>query len=470
MSIVAAYTVPHPPLIIPAVGRGEEAVIADTVAALDDVAQRIAMHEPDTIVITSPHAPAFRDGFFISQTPIEKGSMAAFGQPQENLSVHIDVPFAQLLAKNIESKGLPCAPARLGFDEIDHGAYVPLYFLNKKLDLDQVQIVRIGLSGLSAESHELLGEQISKTANELGKKCVLIASGDWSHKLKPEGPYGFVPEGPAFDENLANIFQSGKLEQLFAMDPVICEAAAECGLRSFQIMAGALEDTEFTAELLSYEGPFGVGYGVAAFEVIADIDTNSAESAGRKSVIQPPIEDDCDPLIALARETVDTYISSGKLPKVPSKFPEEYTKRAAGVFVSLHEHGNLRGCIGTISACQPSIAEEVIANAVSASTADPRFPAVRPDELDYLEYSVDVLGEAEPIHSYGELDPKKYGVIVTKGWKRGLLLPDLDGVDTVEDQVAIAKRKAGIAPDEDVELERFEVIRHSFGGEPRVQP
>lgn len=467
MGIIAAYTVPHPPLIVPAVGRGEEDAIVDTVTALDDVAQRIASHAPDTIVIISPHAPAFRDGFFLSQTPIETGSMATFGQPQENLSVHIDEQFAQMLAKNMEENGLPCAPARLGFDEIDHGTYVPLYFLNEELDLDKVQIVRIGLSGLSAESHELLGKLVSETANELGKKCVLVASGDWSHKLKPEGPYGFVLEGPEFDKELANIFRSGKLDRLFKMDPIMCETAAECGLRSFQIMAGALEGTEYTSELLSYEGPFGVGYGVAAFEVVSNKNDRSTSHSESGNDQNDPVGS-CDPLVALARATVDEYINSGKLPSIPANFPEEYTKRTAGIFVSLHEHGDLRGCIGTISACQPSIAEEVIANAVSASTSDPRFPAVRPDELDYLEYSIDVLGEAEPVNSYDELDPKKYGVIVTKGWKRGLLLPDLDGVDTVEDQVAIAKRKAGIASDEDVELERFEVIHHSIGGEPRV--
>lgn len=467
MSIVAAYTVPHPPLIVPAVGRGEEAVIAETTAALDNISQRIAQHKPDTIVITSPHAPAFRDGFFVSQTPVENGSMATFGQPQEALSVHIDTQFAQKLANVMEQNGLLCAPARRGFDEIDHGTYVPLYFLSKAIDLNEAEIVRIGLSGLPDKDHKLLGELIAETANDLERKCVLVASGDWSHKLKPEGPYGFVPEGPKFDEELAGIFRSGELQKLFEMDPALREAAAECGLRSFQIMAGALEGTEFTAELLSYEGPFGVGYGVAAFEVVGSSNAQKKETDESVEGTQVSLENR-DPLVALARATVDEYISTGNLPSIPSNFPEEYLNRTAGVFVSLHEHGNLRGCIGTISACQPSIAEEVIVNAVSASTSDPRFPAVRPDELDHLEYSVDVLGEPERIDSFEDLDPKKYGVIVTKGWKRGLLLPDLEGVDTAEDQVAIAKRKAGIALDEPVELERFEVIRHNVGGEARA--
>ena len=157
-----------------------------------------------------------------------------------------------------------------------------------------------------------------------------------------------------------------------------------------------------------------------------------------------------------------------ELPLLPAGVPDELLKRRAGVFVSLHKGGDLRGCIGTISATRGSIAQEILQNGISACSHDPRFPPVRPDELDYLEYSVDVLGDAEPIDSPAALDPKRYGVIVTKGWKRGLLLPNLDGVDAVEYQLAIAKQKAGISPaDSNVQLERFEVVRHTIGGEPR---
>ena len=175
-----------------------------------------------------------------------------------------------------------------------------------------------------------------------------------------------------------------------------------------------------------------------------------------------------DPHIALARLTVETYVKTGRAAALPDDVPDELLERRAGVFVSLHEHGELRGCIGTIAATTGSVAEEILQNGISACSRDPRFPAVRVEELDYLEYSVDVLGDAEPIDSPALLDVVRYGVIVTKGWKRGLLLPNLEGVDTVAYQLEIAKRKAGIDPaDDDVELERFEVVRHTRGGEPR---
>ena len=151
---------------------------------------------------------------------------------------------------------------------------------------------------------------------------------------------------------------------------------------------------------------------------------------------------------------------TGRKIQAPKGLPRELYSQRAGAFVSIKEDGQLRGCIGTIQAVRSSLAEEIIDNAISASSRDPRFPAVEPEELDRLVISVDVLGETEPVASPDELDVKRYGVIVSKGHKRGLLLPNLEGVDTVEEQIDIAKRKAGISRDEEVRLERFEVVRH----------
>ena len=168
-----------------------------------------------------------------------------------------------------------------------------------------------------------------------------------------------------------------------------------------------------------------------------------------------------DAYVTLARNTIENYIKNGTIIEKPLNLPEEMLKRKAGTFVSLHKDGDLRGCIGTISPLRGCIADEIISNAISASVRDPRFSPVRPDELPFLEYSVDVLSDTESISSPEELDVKRYGVIVTKGNRRGLLLPNLEGVDTVSEQIDIARRKAGIAPDEEgVELERFEVVRH----------
>lgn len=167
-----------------------------------------------------------------------------------------------------------------------------------------------------------------------------------------------------------------------------------------------------------------------------------------------------DAYVQLARETIEEYVRTGRKMEIPENLPGEMYTSRAGVFVSVKKEGRLRGCIGTIQAVQASVAEEIIENAVSASAKDPRFSPIEPKELDKLSISVDVLGDTEAIDSPKQLDVKRYGVIVTKGYRRGLLLPNLSGVDTVEEQIAIAKQKAGIGAEEEVRLERFEVIRH----------
>ena len=497
MAIVGAIAVPHPPLIVPAVGRGDQARIQATIDAYEQAVRKLLAAQPDCLVVTSPHAPMFRDGFHVTTDTTLDGSMARFRAPHERIHARCDTEFAYAIAARANEAGIACVGSEQYRDDMDHGTYVPLYFVREAYaaaspdasDDLPCPIVRIGLSGLSPQTHRELGRIIAAVAESLGRRVGFIASGDLSHKLLEEGPYGFAPEGPVFDERIGEVFSSGDLEGLFDFDEDFCERAAECGLRSFQIMAGALDGIDCDIEMLSNEGPFGVGYGVATCMPcaadVAEEDVDGQEgcaeprervSAASESASVFAAADatddaglaDMDPHIALARLSVETFVKTGRPAQLPADVPSELLSRRAGVFVSLHEHGDLRGCIGTIVATTGSVAEEILQNGISACSQDPRFPAVRPDELDYLDYSVDVLGDAERISSPAQLDPKRYGVIVTKGWKRGLLLPNLDGVDTVEYQLAIAKQKAGINPaDDDVQLERFEVVRHTRGGKPR---
>lgn len=165
------------------------------------------------------------------------------------------------------------------------------------------------------------------------------------------------------------------------------------------------------------------------------------------------------PLVKLAKETVEKFVLEGETAQIPAELSPEM-KESAGVFVSIKKNGALRGCIGTFSPCTKNVACEIIQNAISAAAQDPRFPPVSPEELNALEYSVDVLTEPEKVASKRELAPKKYGVIVKSGECRGLLLPDLEGVDTVDEQIRIAAMKAGIHLSEKMELYRFEVKRY----------
>ena len=298
-------------------------------------------------------------------------------------------------------------------------------------------------------------------ADELNRKIFFIASGDLSHKLEGSH-YGTVPEGAQFDSEVMENLGGADFLKLLTMNNVMCNRAAECGLRSFWIMAGALDKKAVRAERLSYEGTFGVGYGIVYFNVGEEdskrdflnqlFKFKKYESEKRKATE--------DAFVKLARYSLETFVKTHKPAELPKDLPEELMNRRAGAFVSLHKEGNLRGCIGTIMATRDNLAEEIIQNAISACSKDPRFDPVEIDELDDIEYSVDVLGEPERAFSIKELDVKRYGVIVENGGRRGLLLPDLEGVDTPEQQISIAKRKAGIRPEEKVTLWKFEVIRH----------
>jgi AmmeMemoRadiSam system protein A len=250
--------------------------------------------------------------------------------------------------------------------------------------------------------------------------------------------------------------------ELLDFDSTFCDKAAECGHRSFVIMGGAFDGTAVRAERLSHQDVTGVGYGICTF-----YPEGADESRHFLDLKLEAIEEELnakraasDEYVKLAREAVEAYVLRGEVLKVPAGLPAEMLSARAGAFVSIHEHGELRGCIGTIAPTRSSVAEEIIGNAISASTRDPRFPAIKADELPWLEINVDVLGEPEDIESEADLDVKRYGVIVSCGRKRGLLLPDLDGVDTPRQQVDIAMKKGGIHRFEKYKLQRFEVIRH----------
>lgn len=469
MGILAAYMFPHPPLIIPEVGGGEEKGIQDTVDAYEEAARRIAALEPETIVLLSPHQVMYGDYFHISPGKGAKGDFGQFRAAQVKVEAVYDREFTDRLCCLAAEKELPAGTLGERDGRLDHGTMVPLYFVNRHWR--EYRLVRIGLSGLPLIRHYELGQCVKAAAESLNRRTVVIASGDLSHRLKEDGPYGYQKEGPEYDSRIMDVMGRGAFGELFKFSEEFCDKAGECGHRSFTIMAGALDRSRILSQRLSYEGPFGVGYGVCCYSVEGDDPERDFgeqyEQGLRQEILARKGQEDA--YVALARQTIEAYVGRGERPPLPQGLPREMYHRRAGVFVSIKEDGRLRGCIGTLQAVRASLAEEIVENAVSASTGDPRFSPVEPWELDRLVISVDVLGDMEKISSQAELDPLRYGVVVTKGRKRGLLLPNLEGVDTVEEQVAIAKRKAGIGEWEKAELERFEVVRHEAGVLP-LQP
>ncbi len=460
MAIIAGFMVPHPPMIVPEIGRGSEAQIEATTKAYERVADEIANLEPETIIITSPHSVMYADYFHISPGCTARGNFAGFGATGVRFNECYDTDLVSEICRLADEEHFPAGIMGERDPALDHGTIVPLWFIRNKYK--DGKIIRTGLSGLPLIDHYRFGMIIRKAAENTGRRTVIVASGDLSHKLQEYGPYGFAPEGPKYDERIMDVMGSARFGELLEFEGSFCDKAAECGHRSFVIMAGAFDGLSVKATRLSHQDVTGVGYGICTFYP-GDPDERRHFLDLRMTALQKELDvkrAGSDEYVKLARKAVEAYVLGRKTISVPEDLPTELTDCRAGAFVSIHEHGELRGCIGTIVPTRSSLAEEIIGNAISASTRDPRFPAITPDELPWLEINVDVLGEAEDIASEDELDVKRYGVIVTSGRKRGLLLPDLDGVDTVRQQVDIALKKGGIGKHEKYSLKRFEVIRH----------
>ena len=464
MAVAAGIMVPHPPLIVPDVGRGQEILIKDTIKAYQEAAGMAAELKPDTIVVISPHAVMYADYFHVSPGKEARGDFGRCMAPQIGVEAGYDEAFVRELDRLCGDDGFPMGTEGEREKELDHGTLVPLYFINQHYR--DYKLVRIGGSGLSFADHYRAGRYIARAAENLGRSVFIVASGDLSHKLRGDGPYGYSVQGPEYDERIMDVMGKAEFGELLAFPEDFCEKAGECGHRSFAMMAGAMDKKAVMPRRLTYEGPFGVGYGICTFRVTGDDGRRGFlelyESCQREACKKRQMEE--DDYVSLARRSLEYYVHEGRMipfGRAEEGLPEEMLQTRAGVFVSVRKGGALRGCIGTIEPVCRNIAEEIIQNAVSAGIHDPRFPSVRREELSFLEYSVDVLGETEQIQGEDQLDPLRYGVIVTKGRKRGLLLPNLEGVDTVREQLSIARQKAGIGEDEtDVQLERFEVIRH----------
>lgn len=459
MSVVFCGVCPHPPIMVPQVGRGRDQEVANTQQAMLELGRRIKASGAQTLVMITPHGAVFADAIGISVFPELRGDLSQFNAPDVIFDLDNDLDLVQAIKKFTRQKGVPVVDvdsklvARYRLDNyLDHGVTVPLYFIREAGV--NLPLVHVSMGMLPLGELYTFGMAVQEAARDLGKPVAVIASGDLSHRLTKDAPAGYDPAGLVFDLKIKELLEQVDVPGFLHFDPELVEQAGQCGLRPIVMMLGTMDGREVQSEVLSYQGPFGVGYLVAALKP-------GAPAAHRHALAGPGPKNESFP-VRVAREALTWHYDKNrkKKPFQPPQVPEEFAGRRAGAFVTLKKHGQLRGCIGTIAPVYGSLVEEIAANAVSAATRDTRFNPVTKEELDQLEISVDVLTTPQRVDSTSQLDPKKYGVIVSHRGRRGLLLPDLEGVDTVEQQVGIARQKAGIAPGEPVQLERFEVIRY----------
>lgn len=322
----------------------------------------------------------------------------------------------------------------------DHLAHVYEHSIEVQIPFLQyfkpdIRLVPIILSHAGGDVYREIGMAIASAIKELKREAVILASSDMTHYESQES---------AQQKDRLAIAAILGLNEDDLLEKIVQFSISMCGYApAVALITAAKELGVSETELVGYQTSGDVTGDYSAVVGYAGIILKGARMS---------------PLTRLAKETVEAYIREGKTLQLEELAPE--MKEKAGVFVSIHKFGDLRGCIGTFEPTRNNVAEEVVSNAISSATRDPRFPPVTPGELKDLTYSVDVLTRPEPVESPEQLDPKRYGVIVEAGWRKGLLLPDLEGVDSVDYQIAICRQKAGIMPDEPVKLYRFEVKRY----------
>ncbi|HEX7721493.1 MAG TPA: AmmeMemoRadiSam system protein A [Pyrinomonadaceae bacterium] len=463
-SLVFAGIAPHPPIMVPEVGRESSIEVQNSISAMAELTARVISSKAETVVIISPHGPLEANAFIAYDGPKLFGDFANFRAPTTTVHAELDDELLDEITRAAANEHL--IVMRIRDVDLDHGTSVPLYFLQRNGWTGRV--IALGYSFLSSEDHVRFGNCVRAAIEKLGRRVAFIASGDLSHRLKRDAPAGYNPHAHLFDEEVVDAIRSCTTDRILDIDQEVRRTAGECGYRSMLVAIGATRDLDSNCEVISYEAPFGVGYLVAQLAgrgsgtgplAIASGLTSSAPNQGGDS---NPLTSASSSVASLARRTIEAFITSNTVIDPPADLPDLFNARA-GCFVSIKTRdGDLRGCIGTIEPVKDTLGEEIIANAISAATRDPRFTPVRAAELPNLKYSVDVLSAPEPC-SFDDLDPKIYGVIVEdeSEFRRGLLLPDLEGIDTAEQQVEIASGKAGLTPDADVKLFRFRAERYS---------
>ena len=435
--------------MVPEVGREASVEVRNSIDAMADLTERVIRSGAETVVLISPHAPLERDAFVAYDGPQLYADFANFRAPTATVQAQLDDELLSEITRIAAEQNLGTIRIK-GFD-LDHGTAVPLYFLQRYGWNGRV--VALGYSFLPDEDHVKFGRCIRQAIEGVGRPVAFIASGDLSHRLKLEAPAGYNPQAHLFDEEVVGAIRSCATKRIVDLDPELRRMAGECGYRSMLVAIGVAQELDPSCEVISYEAPFGVGYLVAQLAAGRSADILSAQRAERA---QDPDTEAGPELPALARAVVETFVKEGKAIPAPDS-SSDLLKQRAGCFVSIKTRaGELRGCIGTIEPAKDTLAEEIILNAISAATRDPRFAPVRADELSGLKYSVDVLSQPEAA-KLSDLDPNVYGVIVEdkNRVRRGLLLPNLKGIETATQQVEIASRKAGIPAEDEIKLWRF---------------
>ncbi len=255
---------PHPPIIIPSIGKKETIKVKNTINAMKKLADDFTLEKISTAVVISPHGPVDWHKMTVNTAEPLHGSFLNFGDNTE-MKFNNDIELAEKIIDYANRSDVPVEAKRE--IHLDHGTMVPLYFLAGKTP--KPKIVPIAYSFLDYQTHFNFGKAIYNAVSESEENIAVIASGDLSHRLTPDAPAGYSKRGKEFDKKLIELLEKGKADDILALEPNLIEEAGECGLRSIIVLLGAMSELKSNFQKLSYEGPFGVGYLVGKFKIIS---------------------------------------------------------------------------------------------------------------------------------------------------------------------------------------------------------
>ena len=396
---------------------------------------------------TGPHSPRHPRAFGLWAGERLQGYLAQFNAPGAQVSLPNDTELAHAIVTEAKIRDL--ATWMIDDRTLDHGALVPLWFLAEAGWAGPTIVLSLNYpedGGLRE-----LGEAIAAAAHASHRRIAIVASGDMSHRLKSSAPCGFHPRAQHFDETFIRLIRNGDYHGIGNIDPKLRELAAEDAVNSTLVAAAAVDWRTTGHKVLNYQGPFGVGYGVAILFAEksnpADLRPAPVHTTDREGVILP----------GLARQSVTAALLGSS--ELPPGATGHYLSAQRGIFVTVRERsGRLRGCCGTILPVCANLVAETWRSARQAAFQDSRFPPVEADELPNLRFEVSVLHSMEKVSSAVELDPAHYGVVVsTEDGRLGLLLPGIANIKTGGQQLGLARKKGWIGPDEPVMLQRFQV-------------
>ena len=444
-----AVLMAHAPVLIPSVAGSRADRARASIAAMTEAARRVVAAAPDVLIVISPHAPRRKGAVAIWAEDRLKGTLAHFASPDVAIDVPNDWNLVRNLTEEAGRRGVQLWALRHA--ELDHGALVPLWHLQQAGWSGPTLL--LGLHSPDEPGPVELGEAIAAAARRDGRKIAVVASGDMSHRLKPGAPGGYHPEASGFDQSFIECLRARDYRRLMNLDPDLQELAGEDVVESALVAVSAVGWNSEGSEVLSYEGPFGVGYGIAVLHASGGADGRGESPAFRQGV--PVVSGKLLPRIA--RYSIEAALRGDSTQ--PDFELEGILAERFGVFVTIRGRGGeLRGCVGTISPRFGNTLEETWHLAREAAFRDHRFEPVRPDEVGHSRFEVSVVFPPEPIRSAAELDPQRYGLLVaTVDGRRGALLPGLDGVETAEAQLDLARRKGGIGAGETASIQRFAV-------------